>query len=89
MKVTSKLRGVSSRLFDSINTASIEYSPTSCDSVARVVEFPKVWREGGKQYTVDYCYYSHNGSYSDNVIMRIPRGADYYTSGCNDTVEYY
>lgn len=89
MKVTPKTSGVRTTLYDHDNTVAIDYSPNSWDPVARVVEFPKVWREGGKQYTTYRCTYYHNGDYDDKVTVRVPDGASCYAHSCDDTVEEY
>lgn len=89
MKVTPKTSGVSTSLYDHDNTVAIEYDASWSNSVARVVEFPKVWREGGKQYTTYSCTYRHNGDYDDKVTVRVPDGAYCYAFSCDDTVEEY
>lgn len=89
MKVSPKTRGVYSTLWDGLDQASIDYKPYSCDPVARVVEFPKVWREGGKQYEVVTCTYTHNGDGDDRVKIKAPSRANAFAFGCEDTIEYY
>ena len=87
MKVTPKTDGVKVYFFGT--EVHVHYNPHQFDPSARVVEFPKVWREGGKQYKVVDCYYCHNGNYDDNVTVRIPKGALSSAVGCHDTIEKY
>lgn len=89
MKVTPKTDNVYTRLYDYDNTVSIEYSPRESNPVARVIEFPKVWREGGKQYTTYSCSYAHNGDCDDKVTVRVPDGVSCYVYCCDDTIEEY
>ena len=90
MKVTSKTRVVRAWVRDYFETeVSLEYYPDSRDPIPRVVVFPKVWREGGKQYKVTACTYNHPGNYGDKVTIRVPRGSDGRGFGCDGTIEYY
>ena len=89
MKVTPNTPDASATLYHAIKEASIEYNPYSSDSVARVIEFPKVWRFGGTQYKVTSCAYRHNGDWSDKVKVRVPYDAYDFISSCDYTVERY
>lgn len=89
MKVTPKTDGVLTSLYNYSMTVSIDYRPGSYDPVARVIEFPKVWREDGKQYRVSMCSYTHNGNSDDHVTIRVPYGVNAYGFHCNDTIETY
>lgn len=90
MKVTTKTRCVFTNLNTLFGEASIEYAPDSREPIPRVVEFPKVWREGGKQYKVSVCRYVHNGDSDDEVTIKAPYSSSrvwaYY---CRETIEYY
>lgn len=87
MKVTTKTRCV--RTFLYTDEIEILYAPDSREPIPRVVEFPKVWREGGKQYKVWRCTYRHNGDYHDEVTIKAPVYASVYADDCSDTIEYY
>ena len=89
MKVTPKTDGVHTSLYNYDMTVHIEYSPGSYDPVARVIEFPKVWREDGKQYKVSGCGYTHNGNSDDHITIRVPYGVGTYVSHCDETIETY
>jgi hypothetical protein len=89
MKVTPKTDGVHTSLYNYDMTIHIEYSPGSYDPVARVIEFPKVWREDGKQYRVTMCDYNHNGNSDDYVTIRVPCGVNAFGFSCNSTIEIY
>lgn len=89
MKVTPKTDGVHTSLYNSDMTVRIEYRPGRYDPVARVIEFPKVWREDGKQYKVCSCRYDHNGNFDDNVTIRVPCGVNAIGFSCNETIELY
>lgn len=87
MKVTPNTPGVSASLFDD-GDAWVDYYPSYSDPVARVIEFPKVWRVNGKQYKVVRCEYRHNGEREDKVIARSPIGF-VYIYDCDGTIESY
>lgn len=89
MKVTPKTDGVLTSLSNFNMTVSITYHPGSYDPVARVIEFPKVWRENGKQYEVCRCTYDHNGDSDDHVTIRAPYGVSVYGLHCDETIERY
>ena len=89
MKVTPKTPDVRVDLYEYKNEAFVTYSPSSYETSARVVEFPKVWREDGKQFSVTNCSYTHNGDREDKVTVRIPKVADYYVYFCDYTIERY
>lgn len=89
MKVTPKTDGVHTSLYSYNMTVRIEYRPGSYDPVARVIEFPKVWREDGKQYKLCSCSYDHNGNSDDHVTIRVPRGVSVYGFYCDETIEEY
>jgi hypothetical protein len=89
MKVTPKTNGAYTSLYEYDMTVTVYYSPASYDPVARVVEFPKVWREYGTQYKVRDCHYEHNGNDDDHVTIRVPRGVYAYGCNCDDTIEEY
>ena len=87
MKVTPNTPGASASLFESDKTAWVYYV-----GKARVVEFPKVWRENGKQYKVTSCSYTHRGDnyFDDHVTIRAPFGATSSASGLmNASYEEY
>lgn len=86
MKVTPKTDGVKEYYFGM--EVHLIYEPRPYDPVARVIEFPKVWREDGKQYKVVDCFYSHNGEW-DDVIIRVPQAACASAVGCSETIERY
>lgn len=89
MKVTPKTDGVYASLRDYDMTVGIDYLPRSCDPVARVVEFPKVWREYGTQYKVTNCHYYHNGKWDDKVVIRVPQAVYASVTDCDETIERY
>lgn len=89
MKVTTKTRCVFTMTYSFRGEVKIEYSPDSREPIPRVVEFPKVWREGGKQYKVCMCIYRHNGDYDDEVTIKAPKYTSVSGYGCRDTIEYY
>lgn len=70
-------------------TVRVEYRPGSYDPVARVIEFPKVWRAGGKQYKVCSYRYDHNGKWEDKVVIRVPCGVNAVGFSCDETIEKY
>ncbi len=63
----------------------------------RVVEFPKFWRENGRQYKVEECYISVGYGYNGDVcysckeiqLVRIPTGAYFSAYGRAQHVEEY
>ena len=87
MKVTHKTDGAVAVLRGM--EARVVYQPYSGDSVAKVVEFPKVWREDGKQYKVTDCEYYHNGNWDDKVVIRVPQGVFAVAWSCGYTIEKY
>lgn len=89
MKVTPKTDDVHTTLYNYSMTVSIDYRPGSYDPVARVIEFPKVWREDGKQYKVYSCSYYHNGNFDDHVTIRVPYGVNVCGFSCDETIERY
>lgn len=89
MKVTPKTDGVRTTLGNLTMTVMISYYPGTFNPVARVIEFPKVWREDGKQYKVCSCGYTHNGSSDDHVTIRVPYGVSTHVSHCDETIEEY
>lgn len=90
MKVSPKTSGVHSTLNEAWGEVRIDYRPSRLDDpVARVVEFPKIWREGGKQYKVECCIYDHNGDRNDRVKIKAPSGATTIACDCEETIEYY
>ena len=89
MKVTTKTRCVNTTTYSNIGEVSIEYRPNSREPIPRVVEFPKVWREGGKQYKVCMCTYAHNGDSDDEVTIKAPEYSSAYAYYCRETIEYY
>ena len=89
MKVTPDTPKASAFFYHAIKEARIGYDPSSSDSVARVIEFPKVWRFGGTQYKVISCSYYHNGDSNDKVKVRVPYDASDSIWNCDYTVERY
>ena len=92
MKVTPNTSNAASLILDDFKKeAQIRYWPRNPENpVARVIEFPRVWREYGKQYVVRRCLYSHNGDWSDHIIVRAPHGVEVETGGCDHcTLERY
>ena len=87
MKVTTKTRCVERSLYT--DEVIIKYRPDSSEPIPRVVEFPKVWREGGKQYKVTTCAYYHNGDYHDEVTIKASWDTTIHAFNCSDTKEYY
>lgn len=67
-------------------TCSVTMRNSDAASNARVIEVPKVWREGGKQYKVEHF----EGPWTDkeNQIIRAPRGCSVFTI-CYQVIEYY
>lgn len=53
---------------------------------ARVIEVPKVWRENGKQYKVDFV--AIMGLEDVDFIVKAPRGCS-VCCGCASKIEYY
>ena len=87
MKVTPKTEGVKEYYFGM--EVHLIYEPCPYDPAARVVEFPKVWREYGTQYKVTHCHYYHNGKWEDKVVIRVPQAAYASVTGCDETIERY
>jgi hypothetical protein len=63
------------------------YTATSRDQVG-VIEFPKVWRTGGKQYRVAHCLYRNWGN-PVSVIIKVPEEAQYKVVDADYKVEKY
>jgi hypothetical protein len=88
MKVSPKTNGaIVESIYECSNEVSIGYRPGPNDPVARVVEFPKVWRMNGKQYNVYSCSYYHNGDRDDKVTVKGPT-CHIYGFGCDSTKEW-
>lgn len=96
MRITPELKHVFSMII-SDDSCLVYYDPCdpTYDPRPRVIEFPKVWRENGKQYKVVKCRYSRQLILGEKkeITIRVPetsRGnVDIDCCDCSYTIEYY
>jgi len=73
--------------YDTLGTAILEANTWDSSFLkARVIEVPKIWRENGKQYIVDFVTIA---VYSElKYTVKAPRGCTVNSSGAYK-IEYY
>jgi len=83
MRLTSDTAGA---LLHSDGTCTVfSHSRLSFEPEVKVIEFPKVWREHGRQYKVTEC----DLEYCRCAIARIPKGSSISYGWHADKVEEY